>query len=244
MEHTKIWITGTGKGIGKALAEYFLAKGNVSVIGISRQNEIQHPNFEFIKCDLSDTAGLIKRLDSFFDRKVLEDEKVALVNNAGILGEMKHIGKISAQSIVDNYNVNVTALALLMNSFTNKFHSHQAEKVILNISSGAGKSPVDGWATYCSSKAAVDMLSKVAHEETIIDDSGFKIFSCAPGVVDTFMQDTIRTADQHNFSKLEKFIQLKSENQLSNPEETASKLAQLIENPNHFSGVIQDVRNF
>ncbi|MEC7645976.1 MAG: SDR family NAD(P)-dependent oxidoreductase, partial [Bacteroidota bacterium] len=45
-------ITGTGSGIGKALAELLL-KNNYLVFGYSRTNSITHPNFTFTKIDLS-----------------------------------------------------------------------------------------------------------------------------------------------------------------------------------------------
>ena len=57
-----VLITGTGKGIGKSLAEKFLKKG-FNVFGYSRENKIKHTNFTFIKINLNDLK-LVKSLDS------------------------------------------------------------------------------------------------------------------------------------------------------------------------------------
>ena len=54
------FITGTGKGIGKAIAELLLAN-NYLVFGYSRSNSIKHENFTFKKIDLSD----LKQVESF-----------------------------------------------------------------------------------------------------------------------------------------------------------------------------------
>ena len=47
-----VFITGTSKGIGKAIAELLLGN-NYLVFGFSRNNNIKHQNFTFIKIDLS-----------------------------------------------------------------------------------------------------------------------------------------------------------------------------------------------
>ena len=52
-------ITGTGSGIGKALAELLLDK-NYKVVGYSRTNKIIHTSFTFIKIDLSNLSATEK----------------------------------------------------------------------------------------------------------------------------------------------------------------------------------------
>ena len=52
-------ITGTGSGIGKALAELLLSK-NYLVFGYSRTNQIENKNFTFTKIDLSDMEAVQK----------------------------------------------------------------------------------------------------------------------------------------------------------------------------------------
>ena len=69
----------------------------------------------------------------------------------------------------------------------------------------------------------------------------FRIYSVAPGVVDTQMQDFIRTAYKEDFSETEKFKNLKERNLLSQPKDIAVKLLTLLSNKN-LKEVILDVR--
>jgi benzil reductase ((S)-benzoin forming) len=118
------------------------------------------------------------------------------------------------------------------------------KRVVVNISSGAATKPIDGWSGYSASKAALNMLSLSAQAEAELDQTGIRFFAVAPGVVDTDMQQQIRTASQVDFSLLPKFIDLKKNNELSSPELAAEKILFLIKHAETVEGVIQDVRKF
>jgi benzil reductase ((S)-benzoin forming) len=55
-----------------------------------------------------------------------------------------------------------------------------------------------------------------------------KVYSVAPGVIDTDMQIQIRSTNENAFSSLENFQNLKSENKLETPERIALKLDKLL----------------
>jgi benzil reductase ((S)-benzoin forming) len=168
-----------------------------------------------------------------------------LINNAGVIGEIAHLGKSSNQSIRQIFAINTIAPAILMNAFVKKYaQSKEAEKIVVNISSGAATKAIDGWSGYSASKAALNMLTQTAQVESDLKQSGIRFFAVAPGVVDTDMQQEIRNASTHDFSSLPKFIGLKENSQLSSPEYAAEKIMYLIENEEKFKEVIQDVRNF
>lgn len=69
-----------------------------------------------------------------------------------------------------------------------------------------------------------------------------KVFSVAPGIVDTQMQDKIREADEMDFSNVSAFVNYKKENQLDAPEKTAELLMKIINNPQKYNKVLLDVR--
>lgn len=215
------YITGTSRGIGKAFAEYLLQDPSNSVIGISRQKTIEHPHYRHFFLDLTD----IKAVSDFKFELHSHPQKIYLINNAGALGPIKPIGKLSAESIVEAYTVNLIAPSVLTNAFISCYNTTDTEKVILNISSGAGKNPVDGWATYCASKAGLDMFSRVVDTEQKIRiqhpqeniHKSFKIFSISPGVVNTQMQSEIRTASREDFSRIDDFKNYKEKDQLADP---------------------------
>ena len=50
---------------------------------------------------------------------------------------------------------------LLTAAFLRATRNWAIDKRVLNISSGAGKRPVAGWAAYCAAKAGLDHFSRV-----------------------------------------------------------------------------------
>ena len=235
------FITGSSKGIGKAIAEAALQIENTVVYGISRNISIEHERYHHQPADLSDITALRNNLHKFFP--VLENpEKIVLINNAGVLGEVAYIGSQTNDNFEFVFNVNVIAPAILMNTFISAYHDFTCAKVILNISSGAGQRPVDGWSAYCASKAALDMLSLTCQKEQDILKSGIKVYSLSPGVVDTHMQEQIRQVNQEQFSELNKFLDLKKDGSLQTPEQVSKKILQLIANPT-FHSVVLSVRD-
>lgn len=235
------FITGASRGIGKALAAQLLEEAH-HVIGFSRSKALQHDRYQHFSVDFSDNEALQEKVSGFFNISGQVD-KIVLINNAGTLGEVAYMGNLSNKEIANLFNINVTAPAILMNEFIKSFKDIKAVKLIINISSGAANRPVDGWSGYCSSKAALNMLSEVAAKEDEMAGGGFKIYALSPGVVDTDMQDQIRTTANENFSDVKKFIALKEEHQLADPVSVAQKIIRFMENYSDFPQVIQDLRN-
>ena len=242
------YITGTSRGIGKAFAEHLLKNPANNVIGISRQKTIEHPNYRHFFLDLTDVHAIA---DFKFELHA-NAQKIYLINNAGALGFIKPMGKKDADTMIKNYTLNLIAPSVLMNAFMNCYDSTDAEKVIVNISSGAGRNPVDGWAVYCASKAGLDMLSRVVDLEQKVRaehpqdniHKGFKVFSIAPGVVDTEMQEGIRSADKADFSRLEDFIAYKVNGQLSTPAVVSEKYIKLLEDLSNIKNVLSSIRDY
>ncbi|MFL5764529.1 MAG: SDR family NAD(P)-dependent oxidoreductase [Bacteroidia bacterium] len=242
------YITGTSRGIGKAFAEHLLENPENNVIGISRQRSIEHPRYRHFYLDLTDVQAIQEfKFDLHANAK-----RICLINNAGALGFIKPIGKLSSDVIIRNYTLNLIAPSVLTNAFIECYDGLDTEKVILNISSGAGKRPIDGWAVYCASKAGLDMFSRVVDEEQKVRAThpqesihkGFKIFSIAPGVVDTAMQSEIRNADKENFSRLEDFIGYKTNNELSEPEFVSKKYVRILANLNSIKEVLSSIKDY
>jgi benzil reductase ((S)-benzoin forming) len=222
-----IYITGTSKGIGAALAAELLKNPDNKVIGIARTRTINHNNYIHFNIDLSD----LNQLKSFKFKTPPGVKKVALVNNAGALGEVAHLGTLSANMIGNTMNVNLIAPMILLNDFIKTYQEATAEKLVINITSGAATSAYDGWSMYCTANAALDMLTKVTDAEQRMKKHPVKILGIAPGVVDTQMQTQIRKAKPEHFSRKEKFVELKEQHQLYSAADVAKKLAGIIYHP-------------
>ena len=224
MNNKTIIITGISSGIGKACAEYYLGKG-YKVLGISRRNTIEHENYRFISCDLSDPYQ-IEQLD--FKEELDRESEVILINNAGNIGEIKHFTNVSTNHFRELSNVNILAPQMLITMLFQQIAPKRIETII-NISSGAAQRPIPSWAAYCASKAAIDMYSETLRVEMTELGLKTKIYSVAPGVVDTNMQVVIRATSQEDFTSVANFQRMKEEGELRSPEQVALLLDQLIQ---------------
>lgn len=236
-------ITGNSKGLGKGLVQALIKKDQHHIIGISRSGlELQRPNYTDLRIDLSDTAALINQLDEIFPTD--EYKKIVLINNAGWIGEIGPLGRLDPKGIADLHAINVIAPAVLMNAYVQKYQKHPAEKLVINISSGAAEKNIDGWSGYGSSKAALNRMTEIAQEESVIHNYGIKYYALSPGIIDSPMQESIRSASPENFSNVETFRNYKNSQQLSSPFEVAEKIIYLIDHAKSFESVLQDVRRF
>ena len=236
-------ITGTSKGIGKALVELLSTNSENKIIGISRSEvESKSPNFNNIPLDLNNFDLIRQSFDEIFVEG--DFDRFVLINNAGWIGQIEHFGKLKSKNIRDIFNVNTIAPALLMNEFVNKYSDlKNAERMVVNITSGAAKKAIDGWSGYSASKAALNMMTETAQREAEINKTGIKFYALAPGVVDTEMQSAIRASSEESFTSLPNFLDLKKSGQLNTASDVAEKVFFLIENHSKFPEVIQDVRD-
>ncbi len=232
------FITGTSRGIGKALVENLLENRDIRITGISRNNTISHPNYKHIKLDLSTP----ETISSFAFPEISNAEEIVLINNAGVMSEIRRIGQQQTENIINDYNVNIVSPSILMNNFIKTYQNYTNKRVILNVSSGAGRHTVDAWSVYCASKSALDMFSENIHLEQSFfpEENRIKIFSVAPGVIETKMQKQIRKTSEKDFSEVKKFVNLKNDGLLSSPKETAKLLLKVING--NFAEVILDIR--
>ena len=131
---------------------------------------------------------------------------------------------------------------------TNLFIKHTKDlsciKQVINISSGAAVKPYEGWSVYCASKAALDMFTKTVAKEQIEKSNGVDCISLYPGVVDTSMQAQIRASNEANFKNLQRFIDLKTRNELFTTTYVAEVIYALLEAKKLTNGSIYDIRNY
>jgi len=232
------YITGTSSGIGKAIAEQALRIEDSIVYGFSRSCSIDHANYKHTTVDLSIVDEAL-RLNF---EKHSDAYKVVLINNAGTVGEVKPIGKQSDEAIVNVFNLNTICPAVLVNKMIQTYNGEDVSMIVVNISSGAARHPIESWAPYCASKSAIDMFSQVLQAENGYDTKKLRIFSIAPGIVDTNMQQQVRESKPEDFPHLEKFIDYKKKGQLTTPEDVAQKILEIVEKPEGRQNVLLDVR--
>ena len=232
------YVTGSSRGIGKSLVEKLLDEGYF-VIGMARTNSIEHPNYHYQFLDLNNLDSV-----SLFNFGYWGASSTLLVNNAGAIGKIGPVGSLSSADIQRVMNINALAPQILMNTFISKA-PEEGTKHILNISSGAGKYAIDAWSSYCASKAALDLFSETAKAELASRDRNeWHIHAVSPGVVDTQMQEEIRSADPSLFLESQRFQEMKENDELSLPTNVANKLWQIVEKPSNFPENLVSLRDF
>lgn len=233
------FITGSSKGLGKAITEQLLENEQNFVFGFSRSNTINHKRYYHKLIDFSKLDAVQKlRFPELTDAK-----KLVLINNAGVVGDVKHVGNLDAQKIIDCYTINLIVPTIITNEFLKTYQKTNLEILIINISSGASQSAIDGWSVYCASKAGIDMFSRVIKEEAQINNTKTNVLSIAPGIIDTEMQIEIRKADNNNFSNVNKFVEYKKNGDLSSAKDAAKKVLQFINNPSLSQNTVCSVRD-
>lgn len=219
-------VTGASRGLGKAVCQQLLDQ-DIHVVGVSRSpSSIQHQLYSHCQADLTCAKDLQLIRQAVINQ---DGSLVALVNSAGALEPIAKVSDVNMDSWRQLFEINlhsVLSLTQLLLPLLRQGPPDQINGRIINISSGAATHAYQGWSAYCASKAALNMFTQsIAVEESPQVVS----VAVAPGVVDTDMQGTVRTAGQGVMAKKEysKFIDLHTNSQLLPPEKPARVLAQL-----------------
>jgi benzil reductase ((S)-benzoin forming) len=167
-----------------------------------------------------------------------ESDRIALINNAGMLEPVAPLKSIDFELAEKHLNLNFMAPLVLSSVFLSKTADLNIPKVILNISSGASFIPYSGWSVYCSSKAGLDMLTQVAGLEQKAEKYPVKIFALAPGIIETTMQETIRKTADDKFPERANFIKLYEDGMLAKPDEVARVILKTLYSNKILSGSV------
>jgi benzil reductase ((S)-benzoin forming) len=244
-------ITGTSRGLGAALAaELMQGDSHIHCISRTPNNELlqaaqrQQKAVYFHPFDLAKAAGIDEFMSQILNEIPETARSVTLVNNAGVLGPIAPIGSSDHAELELNIQVNLVAPMLLTSSFIRHTSQLPLTKTILNVSSGAGKKPYQGWGAYCSAKAGLDMFTKCVGAEQEGRPFPVKMVSLAPGVIDTDMQQLIRETPEEQFPHVSRFVTLKQEEKLQSSEATAKQIVQWLQKGQYEHGAVLDLRDF
>lgn len=192
-----ILITGGSTGIGFALAEAFVMKGNrVVVCARSEENlgiaKSRLPDLVTRSCDLSmegDRDSLHEWVkDNFGDINIL-------INNAGIQRAIDFkngpadLMKYRAMDGEDEIEINFRAYVYMAAHFIPELLKRE-EAAVVNVSSGLGFAPLAMMPIYCATKAAVHSFSVSLRHQ--LRDTHVKVFEVIPPMVNTNMDKGVR----------------------------------------------------
>lgn len=250
MTDTIAILTGASRGIGAALARG-LARPGVRLVTLARRDDAdlaahasaQGAELEQVKVDLSDLAAADAAGARIAASLPRDARRYLLINNAGTVQPVASCaGLTDPAAISAAFNLNVSTVMLLTARFVQAVQGLQADRRVLNISSGAGRNPSAGWGVYCATKAALDMYTRVLKAEQ--GGEGVRAVSLAPGIVDTDMQEAIRGSDPASFPALARFQEFKAAGQLAAPADVATRILAYLDRDDFGATEIDDIRNY
>ena len=179
-----ILITGTSRGIGKYLAEYYLNKGH-RVIGCSRKpSEWDHTRYLHFSMDVSDEQAAM----DMFSRINREYSSLdVLINNAGI-ASMNPALLTPASALQKIYSTNVFGMFLFCREAAKIMKRNRYGRIV-NFSSVALPYKLEGESVYASSKAAVVSLTQILARE--FADYSITVNAVGPPPVETDLIQSI-----------------------------------------------------
>lgn len=214
-------VTGSSRGIGKAIA-FALAKEGFNVVVNSRKQK----NAQKISNELTRTTGIKsiaigadvrngKEVRKLIHSTIKEFNRIdVLVNNAGVT-----IDKSLTETTEAEYDyvidTNLKGVFMCCKEVL-PYMISQGSGSIINISSGAGKSGFADLAVYCASKFGVIGLTESLAKE--VNQYGIRVLAICPGAVATDMQKQFLTPEQYE----------KLKTNMIQPEEVADKVVYAI----------------
>jgi len=185
LDGRRILITGAASGIGRATAARFLQEG-AAVAALDRDDaalaatrtRLAGAAIHAISCDVADGASVARAVEAAAAALGGLD---GVVNAAGI----DLVVDLEQMSLAD-WNrvlaVNLTGPMLVMQAAFRHLRA-AGNATIVNVSSGAGLSPLRQRTAYCASKAGLQMASKVLAMEAA--EFGIRVNTVCPGAVET-----------------------------------------------------------
>jgi NAD(P)-dependent dehydrogenase (short-subunit alcohol dehydrogenase family) len=203
-----------------------------------RQADTSPTMFTQVRLDLGG-PGLKQWLEGGALKDFLKDCELALlINNAGVVQPVGALADQQPATVGMAVALNVAAPLMLSAAVAAEMAGRQSR--ILHVSSGAGRNAYPGWSVYCATKAALDH-----HARAVVLDAapGVRICSLAPGVIDTGMQAEIRATPQARFPMRDRFLALKNDGALAQPEDCARDLVNYLLAESFGQRAVDDVRN-
>ncbi|MGH1366137.1 MAG: SDR family NAD(P)-dependent oxidoreductase [Calditrichia bacterium] len=185
-------ITGTRKGIGKYLAEYYVEKG-FDVVGCSR-SEVDYAleNYYHYCVDVADEDAVRRMMRDVRKRYGRLD---VLLNNAGI-ASMNHLLLTPKKTVTNILNTNVVGTFLFCREAARLMQRVRYGRIV-NFATVATPLRLEGEAIYAASKAAVVSLTEIFARE--LADYNITVNAVGPTPVPT---DLIRSVPQEKMTAL------------------------------------------
>lgn len=188
-------ITGSGQGIGKALAERLASEGFAIVLSDVNEQTLSETENEFKSkgfsvssfvgdvTKLEDQNGLVQHaVDTFGSLDVF-------INNAGVEGQVAPLIKVDPKQVDFTLNVNIKGVIFGIQAAANQMIKQGTGGKIINACSIAGHEGFEMLGVYSATKFAVKGLTHTAAKE--LAQHKITVNSYCPGIVGTSMWERL-----------------------------------------------------
>lgn len=174
-------VTGAGRGIGRKIV-HLLVQCGARVVAVSKTES----NLESLQSEVQVDTVCVNLANWNATKQALEPyaEKIDLLVNNAAIAECQPFGEITEQSIDQQYSVNVKS-AINVSQIVSRGMKQRKSGSIVNISSVAGLTGLRDHLVYGSTKAALDLITKIMALE--LGEFGIRVNSVNPTVTWTEM---------------------------------------------------------
>lgn len=183
-----IVITGVSRGLGRAMTDEFIRLGHTIIGCASSASAVeklttQYGNpHQFTSVNIADEKSVrewaAKTLGNYSPPDLL-------INNAAIINQPGYIWEVDSEEFSQLIDINIKGVANVMRHFLPLMISRRSG-IIVNFSSGWGRSTSSQMGPYCASKWAIEGLTRTLAQEL---PSGMAAIPLNPGVIHTDMLD-------------------------------------------------------
>lgn len=181
-----VLITGATRGLGRAMVDRVIEAGH-TVVGCGRSREMiqeltrQYPGpHRFSGIDVASDFQVDHWADSTLAEGLVPD---LILNNAAVMNDPKPLWEISAREMQTLLEINIAGVANVIRYFVPAMVKRRTG-VIVNFSSGWGRSTAPDVAPYCATKYAIEGLTQALSQEL---PDGMAAVALNPGIINTDM---------------------------------------------------------
>ncbi len=226
------WVTGAGRGIGRATALALAAQGAAVAVVSRTQSEMDEVIAAIRAQGGKAIASLLDVSNWDMVNWTAQQIEAALgpidllINNASVLEPLGKLWETDPEQVGRLIDINLTGAYYCMRAVLPGM-LERGRGVIVNLSSGAAVSAAPGWSAYAASKAGLDHITRNLAAD--LKGTPVRAYSLHPGLVETKMQETLRatTPDQFPAERRQFFVDQKEQGRVLTPEVPARAIAWL-----------------